>query len=304
MVDLVITLISKGESFQDGEVLNFEDVVLKQDFEILDYRKNSLGKRAIDYFFKSDSIDGINEKIRAVIGKYPYDIIVQVESSRKSKELFIFDMDSTLIYQEVIELIAQYADIEDKVAEITTRAMNGELDFNESLRERVALLKGIDSTTLWEELEEKIEITKGVRELTKALGKLNIITGVLSGGFIPLARYIQKTLNLNYAYANTLDIDESRKLNGKTIGDIVNGERKAELLLDIAQKHNIDPKNAVAVGDGANDLKMMLAAGFGIAWNAKAKVQQLAPCSLNSTTLKDVLYIMGYNDEEIKKLIE
>lgn len=300
--EYAITIISHGNELTEQEIKEFETNFLKKQFEIDNFDRKSLSNRALDYQFTSENYNEIRNSIKQEIGKLSYDIILQPAATRRLKKMFIFDMDSTLIYQEVIELIAQYADIEDKVADITTRAMNGELDFNDSLRERVLLLKGIDSTTLWTELQEKIEITKGVRELTKALNKLGMITGVLSGGFIPLAQYIQKTLNLNYAYANTLDVDENRRLNGKTIGTIVNGERKAELLLEIASNHSIDPKDVVAVGDGANDLKMMLVAGFGIAWNAKPKVQQLAPCCLNSTTLKDVLYILGYNDEEIKEL--
>jgi phosphoserine phosphatase len=300
--EYAITIISHGNELTEQEIKDFETNFLKKQIEVDNFYRKSLSNRALDYQFTSENYDEIRNSIKQEIGKLSYDIILQPAATRRLKKMFIFDMDSTLIYQEVIELIAQYADIEDKVADITTRAMNGELDFNDSLRERVLLLKGIDSTTLWTELQEKIEITKGVRELTTALNKLGVITGVLSGGFIPLAQHIQKTLNLNYAYANTLDVDENRRLNGKTIGTIVNGERKAELLLEIASNHSIDPKDVVAVGDGANDLKMMLVAGFGIAWNAKPKVQQLAPCCLNSTTLKDVLYILGYNDEEIKEL--
>jgi len=212
-------------------------------------------------------------------------------------------MDSTLIYQEVIELIAAYANIEDKVADITERAMNGELDFTQSLLERVLLLKGIDSTTIWSELENKIKITKGAKELCKALKKLGCIMGVCSGGFIPLAEYVKKQLGLDYAYANQLGTDSNNILDGTTKGFIVNGEKKAELLLEIARNHQINPNNAVAVGDGANDLKMMSVAGFGIAWNAKPKVQKMAPCCLNTDSLQDILYIMGYSDEEIIHLI-
>ncbi|KAL6681246.1 Phosphoserine phosphatase [Candidozyma auris] len=223
---------------------------------------------------------------------------------QKKKKLFIFDMDSTLIYQEVIELIAAYAQIEDKVAEITERAMNGEIDFTESLRERVLLLKGIDATTLWDELKLKLRITNGARELCKALKSLGIVMGVCSGGFLPLASFVKEQLGLDYAYANNLGVDKTNKLDGTTFGPIVNGEMKAQLLLEIAQKHGIDPQTAVAVGDGANDLKMMSVAGFGIAWNAKPKVQLEAPCCLNTNSLKDILYIMGFNDEAIKRLIE
>lgn len=268
------------------------------------FGKTQLSPRAWDYDLELNGYEESLKLVKQNCLNQPYDLILQLSLTRKDKQLFIFDMDSTLIYQEVIELIAAYAGIEDKVAEITTRAMNGEIDFNESLRERVGLLRGIDSTTIWKELEEKIEITNGVKPLSKALKKLGCILGVCSGGFIPLAEHIKNQLGLDYAYANTLGVDENNVLNGETIGDIVNGERKAELLLEIAEKHGIDPKNAVAIGDGANDLKMMSVAGFGIAWNAKPKVQLQAPACLNTKSLLDILYIMGYSDVDIKDLLE
>ena len=212
-------------------------------------------------------------------------------------------MDSTLIYQEVIEVIASYADVEEKVRDITTSAMNGEIDFKESLRQRVGLLKGLNSSKIWDELKYKIEITKGVRELCYGIKKVNNCKlAVLSGGFLPLANYIKDELKFDYAYANLLE-EVDGKLTGKTLGEIVDGDKKAELLLQIAKENNIDLEDVVAVGDGANDLKMMNEAGFGIAWNAKPKVQRLAPSCLNSTTLKDVFYIFGYNDIEINELI-
>ncbi|KAG5417096.1 SER2 [Candida metapsilosis] len=286
-----------------------EEVVTKVETFITESLHTSFGKtqlspRAWDYDLELDGYEECLKLVKQNCLNQPYDLILQPSLTRKDKQLFIFDMDSTLIYQEVIELIAAYAGIEDKVAEITTRAMNGEIDFNESLRERVGLLRGIDSTTIWKELEEKIEITNGVKPLSKALKKLGCILGVCSGGFIPLAEHIKNQLGLDYAYANTLGVDENNILNGETIGDIVNGERKAELLLEIAEKHGIDPKNAVAIGDGANDLKMMSVAGFGIAWNAKPKVQLQAPACLNTKSLLDVLYIMGYSDVDIKELLE
>ena len=268
------------------------------------FGKTQLSPRAWDYELELENYEEALSLVKSHCLSQPYDLILQPSLTRRNKQLFIFDMDSTLIYQEVIELIAAYAGIEDKVAEITTRAMNGEIDFNESLKERVSLLRGIDSTTIWKELEEKIEITNGVKPLSKALKKLGCVLGVCSGGFIPLAEHVKNELGLDYAYANTLGVDENNILNGETIGDIVNGERKAELLLEIAQKHAIDPKNAVAIGDGANDLKMMSVAGFGIAWNAKPKVQLQAPSCLNTKSLLDVLYILGYSDVDIKDLIE
>ncbi len=299
----ILTAISHDDSQFDQETLKNIEQFLIENFSQISSTKQ-LSPRAYDYTISINDFETAKQIVKDYAISKPFDLILQEQSTRKNKKLFIFDMDSTLIYQEVIELIASYADIEDKVAEITTRAMNGELDFNQSLAERVLLLKGIDATSIWEELKEKIQVTNGVPELCKALKKLGIVLGVCSGGFIPLAEFLKGKLGLDYAFANTLGVDDSNHLNGTTIGPIVNGEKKAELLLEIAEKHNIDPKDAVAVGDGANDLKMMATGGFGIAWNAKPKVQKLAPACLNTKSLLDIMYIMGYTDAEIKKLIE
>lgn len=297
-----LTLIVHEDQSAESIVLTIDKFVTESLHA--SFGKTQLSSRVWDYELEIDNYPKALGLVKTQCLNQPYDLILQPSLTRRDKQLFVFDMDSTLIYQEVIELIAAYAGIEDKVAEITTRAMNGEIDFNESLRERVGLLRGIDSTTIWKELEEKIEITNGVRPLSKALKKLGCVLGVCSGGFIPLAEHIKNELGLDYAYANTLGVDENNILNGETIGDIVNGERKAELLLEIAQKHGIDPRNAVAIGDGANDLKMMSVAGFGVAWNAKPKVQLQAPACLNTKSLLDVLYILGYSDVDIKDLLE
>lgn len=297
-----ITFIAHGDQLSDEDIHNIETVVLPK-LDVKEFDKKALSPRAVDYYVDVNDPSKTRQQIREEQGHHAYDIIFQDNDHRKDKKLFIFDMDLTLIYQEVIELIAAYANIEDKVAEITTRAMNGELDFNDLLRERVALLKGIDATNLWDELKEKIVLTNGVKELTAVLNKLGIVTGVLSGGFIPLAQHVKEVLGLKYAFANVLGVDADNKLDGTTKGMIVNGDKKAELLLQIAKENGIDPKQAVAVGDGANDLPMMGEAGFGIAWNAKPKVQQAAPCCLNTKSLRDVLYIMGYDDTEITSLL-
>lgn len=300
-----LTFIAHGEELSPQNHSDIESFVTTKLNAVIVSKKQLSPTRVVDYLVQTNvpeiAVSMIKKERETV--KPPYDIIFQVAEFRKDKKLFIFDMDSTLIYQEVIELIAAYADIEDKVAEITERAMNGELDFNESLRERVLLLKGIDATTLWDELKGKLQITNGAVELCKALKKLGVTMGVCSGGFIPLANYIKEQLGLDYAYANTLGVDETRRLDGTTLGYVVNGDKKAELLLEIAAKHGIDPKTAVAVGDGANDLKMMSVAGWGVAWNAKPKVQNEAPCCLNTKSLKDILFIMGYTENEIQSLI-
>lgn len=300
-----LTFIARGDVLTPDEQSSIDKFVSsKLNLAVLSKKELSTN-RVIDFQVDTNVPDVALSLVKKEMETegLPYDIFFQESSQRKNKKLFVFDMDSTLIYQEVIELIAAYADIEDKVAEITERAMNGELDFNESLRERVLLLKGIDATTLWDELKEKIEITNGARELCKALKSLGVVMAVCSGGFIPLASYVKEQLGLDYAYANTLSLDKDNKLDGTTTGYVVNGEKKAELLSEIAKNHGIEIAQAVAVGDGANDLKMMSVAGWGVAWNAKPKVQKEAPCCLNTKSLRDILYIMGYHDVEIAALV-
>lgn len=300
MPEYSLTFIAHGGALSAEDQTHIDNFIASLPVSVLGKTELS-PNRVIDFSISLEVAD----VVQTLIQKYKeeehplYDIILQLAAGRRDKKLFIFDMDSTLIYQEVIELIAAYADIEDKVAEITERAMNGELDFNESLRERVLLLKGIDATTLWDELKEKIVLTNGALELCAALKKLGVVMAVCLGGFIPLASHVKERLGLDYAYANTLGVDSNNRLDGTTKGYIVNGDKKAELLLEIAGKHGIDPAHAVAVGDGANDLKMMSVGGWGVAWNAKPKVQKEAPCCLNTKSLQDILYIMGFSDSEI-----
>lgn len=297
----VITVLSRTEVFPAGafaKATAFVEGLPVTIVETFTLKEN----RVVDFIVNVADPAAVISTVRDTQDTFvDYDVVFQPVAGRKEKQLFIFDMDLTLIYQEVIELIAAYADIEDKVAEITERAMNGEIDFNESLAQRVLLLKGIDATTLWDELKHKIQITNGARELCRALKKLGVVMGVCSGGFIPLAEHVKTQLGLDYAYANQLGVHDN-KLDGTTFGPIVNGDKKAELLLEIANKHGLDPQAAVAVGDGANDLKMMGTAGWGVAWNAKPKVQKLAPCVLNSASLQDILYIMGFTEAEVAQL--
>ncbi|ODV90526.1 hypothetical protein CANCADRAFT_13468, partial [Tortispora caseinolytica NRRL Y-17796] len=207
-------------------------------------------------------------------------------------KLVVFDMDSTLIKQEVIDMIAAKAGIEEKVAGITELAMRGEIDFNESLRQRASLLKGITGD-VFEDLKKELILTPGGPELVQRLKQYGVKTAVLSGGFIPLAKYVQEQLGLDYAFANSLAV-VGGKLSGEVEGEIVNANRKAELLQEIAAKEGIELKDTVAIGDGANDLVMMSVAGFGIAFNAKPIVQQKAPSRLNGDSLLDVLYMLGF----------
>ncbi|KAI8898343.1 HAD-like domain-containing protein [Globomyces pollinis-pini] len=233
------------------------------------------------------------------------DVALQLDTIfRRQKRLVVFDMDSTLIYQECIDELAREAGVYNEIAPITESAMRGEIDFNQSLRKRVGLLKG-QSVDLIETVKNRITFTKGAKELCKVLKRLGYKLAVLSGGFIPMANLVKNTLDLDYAFANVLEISKDGKtLTGNVVGEIVNGERKAELLSVIAQAEKIESNQIFAIGDGANDLLMMRAAGCGIAFNAKPKVQQQASIRLNQPSLINVLYFLGYSSTEINQLLQ
>ncbi|KAF9275842.1 hypothetical protein BGZ68_010470 [Mortierella alpina] len=226
----------------------------------------------------------------------PYDVF------RKHKRLVVFDMDSTLIQQEVIDEIARHAGVMDQVSEITEAAMNGEIDFKESLKRRVALLKGTPVSVL-ETVRDRLTFTEDALYLCKALKKIGFKLAVISGGFMPLALHVKNILGLDYAFANQLKVSpDGLYLTGETVGPIVSGERKAELLEVIAQAESVTLDQVIAVGDGANDLWMLAKAGLGIAFNAKPRVQQKARARINQKSLKYVLYLLGYEDAEIRQL--
>lgn len=227
-----------------------------------------------------------------------FDISLQQDTMyRRCRRLVCFDMDSTLIETEVIDELAERAGVGEKVKAITERAMRGEIDFDESFRERVALLKGLDESVM-REIAENLPVTEGVSRMMEVLKRAGFKTAILSGGFTYFGNYLKQKFGIDYVYANELEIADG-KLTGRYVGDIVNGRRKAELLRLLAQVENIDIAQTIAVGDGANDLPMLTTAGLGIAFHAKPKVKATAGQSISTIGLDGVLYFIGFKDSFI-----
>lgn len=223
------------------------------------------------------------------------DISLQEDNMfRRCRRLVCFDMDSTLIGTEVIDELADRAGVGEEVRRITEQAMRGEIDFRESFTRRVALLKGLDESVM-REIAENLPITEGVDRMMTVLKRTGYKTAILSGGFTYFGNYLKQRFGFDYVYANDLEIVDG-KLTGRYLGEIVDGRRKQELLRLIAQVENLDMRQTIAVGDGANDLPMLSAAGLGIAFHAKPKVKANAGQSLSTIGLDGILYFIGFKD--------
>lgn len=217
--------------------------------------------------------------------------------ARRAKRLICFDCDSTLITGEVIEMLAAHAGKEAEVKAVTDRAMAGELDFEQSLRERVATLAGLDAQVV-DEVAAAIELTPGARTTIRTLKRMGYRTAVVSGGFIQVLEPLAAELELDFVRANTLEIVDG-KLTGKVIGKVVDRAAKASFLKEFAAESGLQMHQTVAVGDGANDIDMLSAAGLGIAFNAKPALREVADASVNHPFLDEVLYILGIRRDEI-----
>lgn len=220
----------------------------------------------------------------------------------RHRRLACFDMDSTLIKHEVIDELAIEAGIGAEVADITARAMRGELDFQQSFTARMALLAGLDAQVL-EKITQRLNLMDGAERLFPILNRLGYTTVILSGGFQYFAEFVQNKLKISRVHANHLDIVDG-KLTGQVQLPIVDAQRKADLLRQIAEELDIDLRQSIAVGDGANDLAMLAVAGLGLAYHAKPLVKATAPHSVSYVGLDGILYLLGLSDRDIEQLAE
>lgn len=229
------------------------------------------------------------------------DIAFQQDNAfRRTRRLVCFDMDSTLIQHEVIDELAMAAGVGDQVAAITERAMNGELDFTASFKARVALLKGLDISVL-EGIARSLKLTEGAEQLIRTLKLLGYKTAILSGGFNYFGHYLQEKLGIDYVFANDLEVRDG-KVTGEVTGQVVDGQRKAELLRVLAEREGVNLEQVIAVGDGANDLPMLGIAGLGIAFRAKPLVKQNAKQAISTLGLDGILYLLGVRDRDLEQI--
>ncbi|MFJ6215865.1 phosphoserine phosphatase SerB [Streptomyces sp. NPDC092296] len=224
--------------------------------------------------------------------------VVRAGLHRRAKRLVVMDVDSTLIQDEVIELFAAHAGCEAKVAEVTAAAMRGELDFAESLRARVALLAGLDAGVV-DKVRAEVRLTPGARTLIRTLKRLGYQVGIVSGGFTQVTDDLVERLGLDFAAANTLEVADGR-FTGRVVGEIVDRAGKARMLARFAERAQVPLEQTVAIGDGANDLDMLNAAGLGVAFNAKPVVREAADTAVNVPFLDTVLYLLGITREEVE----
>ena len=226
------------------------------------------------------------------------DIAFQADNMfRRNRRLVCFDMDSTLIQTEVIDELARRAGVYDEVSAITASAMRGEIDFQQSFLKRISLLKGLDVSVM-KDIAENLPLTNGAERLFRTLKKYGYKTAILSGGFNYFGNYLKQKLDIDYVFANELEIEDGH-LTGRHVGDIVDGAKKAELLKLLAFKEDIHLEQCIAVGDGSNDLPMIQLAGLGIAFHAKPKVKATAQHAISAAGLDSILYLIGFRDREI-----
>ncbi|MET1077503.1 MAG: phosphoserine phosphatase SerB [Pseudomonas sp.] len=258
-----------------------------------------LSKGCIEFSVRGEPADPIalRAEFLRVAQELNVDIAFQQDSLyRRNRRLAVFDMDSTLIEAEVIDELAKVAGVGEQVAEITERAMRGELDFRASFKERLALLKGLPEAALVQ-VGASLRLTEGAQTLFAELKRLGYKTAILSGGFSYFAEQLQVKLGIDYVFANELQIIDGR-VTGVALEPIVDAQRKADLLRDLAAREGLSLEQTIAVGDGANDLPMLAIAGLGVAFRAKPLVKQSAKQAISTLGLDGILYLLGCRDRD------
>ena len=292
-----LSLVTKAVSEQN---LNIDSIVRLTGRPSLEVNDENSNRSCVELSVRGRLADknALSAKFMQYSSELGIDISFQQDDMyRRNRRLICFDMDSTLIKTEVIDELADRAGVGEQVRAITESAMRGEIDFSESFKQRVALLKGLDEKIL-EEIANNLPIMEGAERLISILKKIGFKVAILSGGFSYFGNSLRKKFDVDYVYANELEICDG-KLTGNYLGDIVDGKRKAELLRLIAQVEKIELEQVIAVGDGANDLPMLNLAGLGIAFHAKPKVKANAQQSLSTIGLDGVLYFLGFRDIHI-----
>ena len=280
-----------------GQGLNLDAIQRLTGRMPLSDNEQPMSKSCIEFSVRGNprSRTEMQQRFMEIAAREDFDISLQEDNVfRRCRRLVCFDMDSTLIGTECIDQLAERAGVGQQVRAITDRAMHGEIDFCESFRQRVALLKGLDESVM-REIAETLPITEGVERMMSVLKRTGYKTAILSGGFTYFGNYLKQKFGFDYVYANNLEIVDG-KLTGRYLGDIVDGRRKAEMLRLIAQFENIDIQQTIAVGDGANDLPMLSTAGLGVAFHAKPRVKQNASQSISTIGIDGVLYFLGFKD--------